>query len=135
MGPRRTPNKEIVMSIRSTRTVGAAFLAASLIIAPVHARAEIVSTDAIIAERGANAEREKVLSFLERADAAGKLQKYGVPVRDAQERVAALSDKEVHELAQQIDSLPAGGSFGGFSDQQIIIVLLLLVLVAVLAST
>jgi len=122
------------MSVRSIRAVGTAFLAASLVIAPAHARAEIVSTDAITAERGANAERERVLSFLERADAAGKLREYGVTVRDSEQRVAALSDQEVRQLAQQIDSLPAGGNFGGFTDTQIIIILLVIVLVAVLAS-
>ena len=122
------------MSMRSIRVVGAAFLAASLVIAPLHARAEIVTTDAITAERGTIAEREKVVSFLERADAARKLREYGVSARDAKERVAALSDKEVRELALQIDSLPAGGNIGNFTDTQVIILLLLVILVAVLVS-
>jgi hypothetical protein len=37
-------------------------------------------------------------------------------------RIGALSDEEVHTLAGKIDSLPAGGNFGSFSDEQVIIV-------------
>lgn len=57
-----------------------------------------------------SAEREKVQAFLSREDVAKQMQTYGVTSQAAIERVAALSDDEVHQLSEKIDSLPAGGS-------------------------
>lgn len=57
-----------------------------------------------------SAEREKVQAFLAREDVVKQMEAYGVTTEAAVDRVAALSDDEVHQLANKIDSLPAGGS-------------------------
>jgi hypothetical protein len=132
-------NKETVMKVRGMRWVmrrlGVAFLSCSLAFAPFVARAGIVTTDALTAQQETDANRAKIESFLQRADAAGKLQEHGVSAQDAKNRVAALSDGEARELAAQIDSLPAGGNFGSFTDDQLIIILLVVILVAIIASS
>jgi hypothetical protein len=45
-----------------------------------------------------------------RAALAAQLQTYGVAGDIAKERIAALSDAEVQELADQVDRLPAGAN-------------------------
>lgn len=122
------------MNVLCLQPLGAIFLAAGLLFAPVLATAEIVTTDQIAAQRGTDAERAKIEAFLDRASVADQLQALGVDALNAKKRLSALSDDEVHELAGKIDSLPAGGNIGGFTDQQIIIILLLLILVVILVS-
>lgn len=56
-----------------------------------------------------NVERERISSFLARADVAARLEGFGLSLQDAQVRVAALSDTEVAYLAENIDEAPAGG--------------------------
>lgn len=73
---------------------------------PLPASAEIVSTEAL---RGAQAQREQVKEFLERAELRTRMEQLGLNVEAARARVDALSDKEVSDLAAKIDRVPAGG--------------------------
>jgi hypothetical protein len=54
-------------------------------------------------------ERAMLLSTLDRSDVAAQLQAAGVDPLAARERVRAMSDQEVHALAQDIQAAPAGG--------------------------
>jgi hypothetical protein len=74
------------------------------------ARAEIVDTDALGVASQAELERAKVRSFMERADVKERLRAMGVSGLVAGDRVDALSEAEVHALAQRIDAMPAGGA-------------------------
>ena len=60
-----------------------------------------------------SSERAKVSEFLARADVIEQLQQQGVSAQAAQERVGALTDNEVREIAGRIDSMPAGATAGG----------------------
>lgn len=71
---------------------------------PLPASADIVTTDQIYA----GAERDRVRSFLDRADVQAQMQSLGVDVSVARARVDALTDEEVAQLADRIDQLPAG---------------------------
>ena len=73
---------------------------------PLPAHAGMVSTEAAVA----GAERERVASFLERADVRAQLQARGVDAAQVKARVAALSDEEAAALAARLDALPAGGA-------------------------
>src|SRR5436190_12329626 len=53
-------------------------------------------------------DRTTVLNFLTRADVSGQLQSLGIDASSAKDRVAAMSDTEVQQLAGRINSLPAG---------------------------
>ena len=55
------------------------------------------------------AERTMLLSTLDRIDVAAQLQALGVDPLAARERLQTMSDQEVHALAQDIPSAPAGG--------------------------
>ena len=73
---------------------------------PLPVQAGMVSTETAVA----GAERERVASFLERADVRAQLQAQGVDAMQAKARVAALTDEEAAALAARIDALPAGGA-------------------------
>jgi len=106
-----------------------AALAAALSMPVPPVRADIVSSDELATQSQAEADRAKVRSFLDRANVRERLQALGVEGVVAKDRVAALSEEEVHALAQRIDSMPAGGAFG---TTDIILILLVVILVAVL---
>ena len=55
------------------------------------------------------AQRNSVNSFFARADVRQALQQQGVTGDAALQRVAAMSDTEVAQLAGRIDQAPAGG--------------------------
>lgn len=76
----------------------------------------------------AEQDRAKVRQFLDRATVTEKLKAMGVDALNANSRVDALTDEEVHALAQRIDAMPAGGNF---SQNEIIIILLVALLIIV----
>jgi hypothetical protein len=57
-------------------------------------------------------ERALVLSSLDRPEVIQQLQSVGVDPVDARERVKAMSDQEVHAMAQDIQAAPAAGMSG-----------------------
>lgn len=76
---------------------------------PFHAQAGMVGTEEALSKAQAPAERDRVQSFLQRDDVRAALQARGVDPQAAADRVRALSDPEVAQLAQQIDKAPAAG--------------------------
>lgn len=79
--------------------------------APV-AQAALVGTPAVLDATTPSfaGERAHVLSLLKRQDVMQQLQTRGVDPAQVQARVNALSDSEVHTLAMQLDTAPAGAS-------------------------
>jgi hypothetical protein len=73
---------------------------------PLPASAAIIATDQV----AASAERDRVKSFLDRAEVQVQMQALGVNSQAALARVNALSDDEVAALAGRLDQLPAGGT-------------------------
>ncbi len=122
------------MFAKSSRALGTALVAAALCLQAPLAQAGIVTTDQITAQHDRDAERARIHAFLDRASVRDKIQAMGLDGIDADARVAAMNDQEVHTIAQQIDALPAGGNPGGFTNDQLIIVLLVAILVAILVS-
>lgn len=60
----------------------------------------------------AGADRGLVMSVLSRAETASALQLRGIDPNQARERVAAMSDQEVSQLAADIKAAPAGADGG-----------------------
>lgn len=73
--------------------------------APPQALAGLIDSGTVVA----GAARERVAQALSRAEVGARLEAYGVSRTDVQARVAALTDDEVARLADDLDSLPAGG--------------------------
>lgn len=105
-------------------------VAAMALQAPL-ARAELLGPEAAAAASGQSREeldRAKVLHFLESASLQERMRTLGVDGLNASARVKAMTQEEVHALAQRIDSMPAGGAL---SDRDIIIILLVTLLLVV----
>jgi hypothetical protein len=96
---------------------------------PLPAQAGMVGTDAITSSTGT--ERERIATFLERADVQAQLQAQGVSPSDVKARVAALTDDEAAQLAGRIDSLPAGGEILGI----LLVIFIVLLITDILGLT
>lgn len=110
-----------------SQTIVVTTTAAMLILSPL-ARAELVQTQELAVQNQAEQDRAKIQSFVERATVKEKLEAMGVGGLLAKDRVAALSEQEVHALAERIDAMPAGGNL---SQMDMVIILLVAILVAV----
>jgi hypothetical protein len=111
------------------RLWGVIAMAAVLCALPPLVGAALVSTDQAIGQGVAEQERARIRAFLDRTDAREQLQALGVDELAAMERVAALTDEEVHALAHKLDTLPAGGNLG---NNEVIVILLVVLLVVLL---
>jgi hypothetical protein len=93
-----TALRRVVSSVLIVCTLGAGM--------PLPVSAGIIATDQV----ATSAERDRVKSFLDRAEVQAQMQALGVNPQAAAARVNALSDDEIAGLADRIDQLPAGGS-------------------------
>ncbi|KQV54291.1 MULTISPECIES: PA2779 family protein [unclassified Duganella] len=73
------------------------------------AQAAMIGTAQVAAADAAAQVRARLVAELQRADVQIALERNGITMEAAQARVAALTDAEAASLAQQVDSLPAGG--------------------------
>ena len=87
------------------------------------AQAGMIGTDQV-ASAASQADRNTVLQYLDRAEVSRQLQSMGVDAATVKDRVAAMTDQEVQQIAGKIQSMPAGADDVG-------VILLLLVIAAV----
>ena len=73
------------------------------------AHAAVIGTEAVVSTQQAEIDRSRVQSLLGRAEIKQQLLAAGVDPSQVSERVDALNDNEVHQLAAKIDQLPVGG--------------------------
>ena len=121
------------MKIELSRPLAAALISASLCFLPPVAHAGIISTQTVASKSQAEADRAKLEAFLDRASVKQRLEAFGVASLLAKQRVAALSDAEVHALAERIDSAPAGGNLSS-SDLTVILLVAIVVLLVIIAA-
>lgn len=98
------------------RSAVARILMGLMLLLPALAQAAPVSTSSLMAAEetlNVDAERQKLMSLIERDDVAEQLSALGVDSDDAKQRVADMSPAEVAELNQKIDELPAGSGVLG----------------------
>ena len=103
--------------------------AVTLSILSAVAGAEMVSTEQAISQSTADQDQARVQVFLGRTEIQAKLHAMGIDTQAVKERVARLTDREVNELAQQLDTLPAGGDI---SNRNLVAILLAVLLVVLL---
>ena len=98
---------------RLTKSIALA-LAAALFVSSLPigaARAGLVTTDQLVEQRTAAADRERLAAILLRDDVRQQMEALGVDRHEAMARLASLSDQEIQEIAGQLDQLPAGENF------------------------
>ena len=80
---------------------------------PLTAQASMVSTTEAMATQAGDSNRDKVTAFLAREDVRTALEAQGVSSASAIDRVKAMSDAEVSQLASRVDQAPAAGEILG----------------------
>ncbi|PMR76993.1 PA2779 family protein [Billgrantia endophytica] len=81
--------------------------------APVATGSGLVTTQAALSAERTDADRERIQEILSRADVQEQLIAQGVDLAEVDARVAALSDEEARQMADQLEQLPAGASAVG----------------------
>lgn len=120
---------------RIPRQFLAATLGLSLMAAAPAARAELIGTQQLTQSSTAPSpqdlaqDRQTLDHFMARADVQIKLEQMGLSQEITQQRLAALSDAEVAQLAGKINSMPAAGALG-FQEMVIILLVAILVVLA-----
>ncbi|MGD8711411.1 MAG: PA2779 family protein [Thiohalophilus sp.] len=71
--------------------------------------AAMLGTDQILAGDAAQQQRDYVRELLNRDDVQEQMISLGVDPEQAKQRVGAMTDQEVQQLAGKLDSMPAGG--------------------------
>ncbi len=117
-----------------SRQILVATLGVSLMAAAPGARAELIGTQQLTESTAPDSatfakDRATLDSFMARADVQAKLEQMGLSQEVTQQRLAALSDAEVAQLANRINSMPAAGALG-FQEMVIILLVAILVVLA-----
>lgn len=71
---------------------------------------QLVSTQSALDAVHISAERERINNLLARTDVQEQLVNYGVEMNEVEARVAAMTDQEVLQMADQLDNMPAGAN-------------------------
>ena len=74
------------------------------------AHAGLIGTDTVAKAEKTKLDRERIGTFLDRADVQAQLSKMGLRGADAKARADSMTDEEVQRVAGKIDQLPAGGT-------------------------
>jgi shikimate 5-dehydrogenase len=91
---------------------------------PFSVQAGLVGTGEAASAIQAQGARDGVLRVLERADIQQQLQSLGLSPQAAKDRVNALTDQEISQLAGRINAVPAGADGAG-----ILLIILIVALV------
>ena len=111
-----------LMSNALFRTISR-FLIICMLAVPYTANANLIGTNTVVAAQQSGAARDTIRNFVNRADLSSQMQALGLDPATAKDRVNALTDAEAAQLAERINSLPAGADGTG---------LVLLILIGVL---
>ncbi|AXQ29689.1 hypothetical protein D0B54_13830 [Solimonas sp. K1W22B-7] len=76
---------------------------------PLPAQAGIVGSEQLLQSERSSVKREQLQQWMARDDVRQQLQSMGVDAQQAAERIDALTDQELQQLALNIDTDPAGG--------------------------
>jgi hypothetical protein len=121
--------KGIIMKVKHIIRMSIVALGAALCLQTSSVMADLVTTDKMAPQSQVEADKLKIETFVERAEVKERLQALGVVETMSRERVAAMTDEEVHALAQKIDTMPAGGRV---HDSDLILVLLIVILILII---
>ncbi|MFZ5697629.1 MAG: PA2779 family protein [Pseudomonadota bacterium] len=116
------------MNMRSLISV---VLSAALIVTATPLRAEMAGTGQILTQETRAAHLAQVQTFLARDEVRSQMEAMGVNTAQATERVAAMTNGELQQMAQHIQDAPAGadGVLGA-----ILLILVILVILELLGA-
>ncbi len=131
---------KIVRSYRRVIAVPTTVMMLLMVLPYGAAKAEMVATEMLLSAppgptHAATDRRAQLMGFLERADVQSEMQALGVDPAEAIARVRVMSDREIEQLAGNLDSSPAGGSIVGPIVGAVVFVFLVLLLTDIFCLT
>jgi len=102
-----------------------ALCAFSISWAPAHAA--MVSTDEILKQNKQNLDRDRLTILLDRSDVRKQLEAWGVKSEEAKKTIESLTDREIAEIVDRIDQMPAGSGLGILVGAAVLVFLVLLI--------
>ena len=99
------------------------------------AKAQMINSETALELSRQEESRARVSAFLSRQDVQQGMIDQGVDPEEAQKRIASLSDREVMNLAEIIDKLPAGGDGVGAVVGAIFFIFVILLVTDILGFT
>lgn len=96
------------------KTTGSSLLTlllTGLLVLSLPAQAGIVGTEQMVAQPSRADAMERIETVLAGAEVSAQLEAWGVAPEQVSERVAAMSDMELQQLAASMETDPAGGVF------------------------
>lgn len=118
---------ETLLSWRKSFAYLTAILLMLAALAPIHAGANIVTTEEVVTQQQRSIDRDHLIRELSRSDVQSELERFGVDPVNAQERVAAMTDSEVLQLTEGLDQFAAGGDVA-ISLTTILLIILIIIL-------
>ena len=94
--------------------------------------AGVISTKDVLHESSSNV---TINGFLAKQEVQAKLAELGVSSETIQERIASLTDEEIAQINQKIDSMPAGGNAGGAVLGVLVFIFIVLLVTDILGFT
>lgn len=110
------------------KTISSYMLAAALVISPLMVNADMVDTTQLLAHEDRLAHVQQVEAFMASEGVRGQLEAMGVTSENAAERVAAMTDSQLQQLASNIENMPAGADALGVLVTVLVVILLLEIL-------
>jgi cell division protein YceG involved in septum cleavage len=104
-------------------------LGAALCLQGTTVMAGLVTANQMVPQSQIEAEKIKIQAFIDRAEVMDRLQAMGVVESMSKVRVAAMTNEEVHAMAQKIDTMPAGGRL---NDSDLVVILLIILLILII---
>jgi hypothetical protein len=99
------------------------------------AQAAMVGTAQVLNPKHHDQDRERLRSFLNRAEVCEQLEAWGVNKEMAKARIDTLTDEEVAELVSRLDQMPAGGDALGVVVGAAVLIFLILLVTDILGLT
>ncbi|MFC2991565.1 PA2779 family protein [Halomonas tibetensis] len=105
--------KKIYRILSPLMIVALVLSSVSVAAAPIAPGSDLITTQAALNAEHGQADRERIHEILARDDVRDQLIEQGVDLAEVEARVAALSDAEAAQMADQLEQLPAGASVIG----------------------
>lgn len=102
------------MKTATMRVIGRILVVSMLALPFAGAHAGMIGTDQVVVNTSARLERANLVRTIDRPEVTQQLQTLGVDAKTAKQRVAAMTDAEVHTLAGQVAAVPAGADMSGW---------------------
>lgn len=87
-------------------------LIVSMMLLPFSSQAGMIGTGQAVASSQDLANLDKVRDFVSRGEVVKQFEAMGITAPAAQDRVNAMTQEEINQVAGKIDSLPAGAASG-----------------------